>query len=180
MSNRRRRKRLASIFEGWENGPDGIQVGEDTVTESYLTRRKRVIASRHSCLDPAQVDFLAQNTSGLFGEVLLSVIDSYQKTGEMIRRPYRPGVCPTNPGDSGVVMERGFYPLQVKMALADYGLTSRYVLPRPSLNRPGLLGFVKDILVLVRHYLKKTLNPDRYVIEFEGFQIIGTKKACVE
>jgi SAM-dependent methyltransferase len=120
---------LTPLYEAWENGPDGTKTDRDTVSESYLTRRRKIIQSRHPRLDPTRVDFLARNTSGLFGDFLIRVIDEYVQTGELIRRPYRRGVCPTNPSPSGVVMERGFHPVQVELALASYGLEAWQVLP---------------------------------------------------
>jgi hypothetical protein len=67
------------------------------------------------------------NTSGLFGNLLLEVVNHYVRTGELIRRPYRRGICPTNPSASGVVMEKGLYVDEILLTLSIYGFSSVYV-----------------------------------------------------
>lgn len=116
---------LLPLWEAWENGPDGIKTDRDVVIKSFLTRRREIIYSRYPNLDSEKVDFLAQNTSGLWGAFLIKTIDDYVNSGELIRRPYRRGVYPTNPAISGVLMERGFYPLQVMYSLESYGLDAQ-------------------------------------------------------
>jgi SAM-dependent methyltransferase len=175
LEKARCRERLVSLYESWENGPDGTKTDRDTVTESYLTTRKNMIRARYPDLDLLQADYLATNTSGLFGDYLIRTIDDYVKTGELIRRPYRRGIPPTNPNFSGVVMERGFYPHQIKISLENYGLRCKRVLPKPVFNRSGLKGRLRDVFLYIRYRGKSALFPWLLKTKAEGFQIIGVK-----
>jgi len=144
---------LLPFYEAWENGPDGMKTDRDTVVESYLTRRKKIIKAHHPDLEPACVEELALNTSGLFGDFLLRVIDEYVRSGELIRRPYRRGVCPTNPGSTGVVIERGFFPLQVEMSLASYGIDCYLASRQQPEKAEGCVERLKDIYSYARSRL---------------------------
>jgi len=174
--NKRRREKLISLYEAWEKGTDGFKVDRDTMVESYITRRKKIIQTKYPNLDLHKVDYLAQNTSGLFGDFLLQVIEEYMRTGDVICRPYRQGVYPTNPDHSGVVMERAFNPIQVEMSLSSYGLVSRQIFPKPTFSRSGIISTIKDILLLVRYLIENLLDPTWRRTQSEGFQIIGVKK----
>lgn len=163
-------QKLKTFWELYEFGPDGVKTDRDTVIKSYLTLRKEIIASHYPDLPPDKINFLALNTSGLFGDRLLKVIDDYVRTGELIRRPYRKGTCPTNPIASGVMIERSFHPLQVEMSLSEYGIESRQLFPnRKGLNWRGRLYF------FFMDRLKNIFSRDWHYKE-EGFQIIGVKK----
>jgi len=176
LENARCREKLVSLYESWENGPDGSKTDRDTVTECYLTRRTNMIRARYPDLDLLQADYLARNTSGLFGDYLIRTIDDYVKTGELIRRPYRRGIPPTNPNFSGVVMERGLYPHQIKISLESYGLRCKRVLLKPTFIRSGFKGLLKDVLVSSRYWVKGRFSPWLLKIKAEGFQMIGVKE----
>jgi SAM-dependent methyltransferase len=140
VGNAECRKSLIPLYDAWENGPDGTKTDRDVVTKCFLNRRTEIIRNRHPDLDKSEVDYLAKNTSGLFGEFLNTVIDEYVETGKLIERPYRKGICPTNPCSSGVLMEKGFDPLQIELALSSYGLKSYQVKSKPKFRRIGLIG----------------------------------------
>lgn len=111
---------LVPLYEALENGPDGSQVGDVNVQRCFLNQRKDFIKQRYPELPENQNQFLAENTSGLFGTYLDTVIERFVKTGELIRRPHRKGTPPIYP-DWGQVEERGFYPEQVAYELKSYG-----------------------------------------------------------
>jgi SAM-dependent methyltransferase len=174
--NQRCQEKLVSLYESWENGPDGTKTDRDTVVESYLTKRTKMIRHRYPDLDLPRVDYLAKNTSGLFGDFLMRTIDDYVKTDELIRRSYRRGISPTNPNPSGVVMERGLHPLQIKMSLERYGLRCKRVFLKPMFNRSGLKSLSRDALLRVRYRIKSLLWPWLQEKKSEGFQLIGVKE----
>jgi SAM-dependent methyltransferase len=176
LENPRCREKLVSLYGSWENGPDGSKTDRDTVTECYLTRRKNMVRARYPDLDLRRVDFLAKNTSGLFGDFLIRTIDDYVKTSDLIRRPYQRGICPTNPNSSGVVMERGLHPLQIKTSLESYGLKCKRVLLKPMSNRSGLKDIPRDILARFRYRIKSVLSLWFQKKKMEGFQLIGVKE----
>jgi SAM-dependent methyltransferase len=111
---------LLPLYEALENGPDGVKAGEVIVQSCFLNQRRAAIVQRHPGLPADQTLFLAKNTSGLWGEYFMAVIDRYVESGELIRRPFRHGVPPAYP-ESGVVEERGFYPEQVVYDLTALG-----------------------------------------------------------
>jgi hypothetical protein len=183
IANEACREELVPLYEMWENGPDGSKTPRDTVTESYYTRRKNIIQSRYPSLESARVDYLAKNTSGLFGQILLEAIDEYVTTGELILRPYRRGVYPTNPGPPGVVMERGFHPLQVIFSLDSYGISGQQIRPTPPLPFTQDGNWFRDIVDFARWRLSGRLTerlnilfkPDAWRSQSPGFIILGTK-----
>jgi SAM-dependent methyltransferase len=122
-----RQKTLIPLYAAWENGPDGAKVGEGVVEKCYATLRQEIIRGRHPNLDPEKMRFLAANTSGLFGLYLEKTIDHFVSTGELIQRPYQPGICPTHPYDYGTLMERGFHPEHLAETLRMHGFLSHHV-----------------------------------------------------
>lgn len=95
------RQDLVNVYDAWENGPEGRNTGRDVVEGSFLELRKQRIRGWFPDLGADKVDYLALNTSGLFGDYLKTVIERYLSGGEFIERRYRRGDCPTNPGDGG-------------------------------------------------------------------------------
>jgi SAM-dependent methyltransferase len=170
------RAKLIELYEKWENGPEGAKTDRDEVTRSFLSRRKDFIRARHPGLAEEKVDLLAANTSGLFGDYFAHAVDAFVAGGELIRRPYVQGMCPASPHESGVVMERGFLPQQLELALTEYGFQARQLSPQPKLGRPGALGPLKDVAAWLRHHVRLLINPDWHRSAEEGFQIVAVKK----
>lgn len=168
--------RLIRLYDLWENGPDGSKMDGDEVTKSYLTLRRETIQRRHPGLDQERVEYLAKNTSGLFGDYLLKTIDRYVETGDLIRRPYRRGVCPTNPDPSGAVMERGFDPAEVEHALRRHGFEAFQIFPKLTMGGKGMIGVASDVYRFFRYYLRSVVTPGWQRGQSENFQIIGMKK----
>ncbi len=127
LANVPMRAGLPDIWDAWENGPEGRKTERDVVAIPYIQRRANIISKRHPGLAADKIDYLARNTSGLFGEGLLAAVDAYVRTGSLTERPYRYGTCPTNPGPGGVVMERAFWPTDVARALELQALTAKQV-----------------------------------------------------
>jgi SAM-dependent methyltransferase len=179
---------LFPLWDAWENGPDGVKTDRDTVIKSYLTRRKEIVRSHYPELDAEQVDYLARNTSSLWGTFLIKTIDDYVNSGELIRRPYRQGTSPTNPGYSGVVMERGFYSAQVIYSLESYGLEAQDLsLTSPVANKGQTVNTIsalfKEIFQLVKNYVqRKEVAPiaaypqNSYEPLSANLTIVGTKR----
>jgi SAM-dependent methyltransferase len=176
IENPESRKSLISLYEAWENGPDGTKTDRDVVTKCFRKQRMEIIKEKYPDLDDAEIDYLAKNTSGLFGEFLISVIDEYVKTGILIERPYRKGICPTNPSSPGAVIERGFFPIQVELSLSCYGFSCYEVKKKAIFTRSGSLGKLKDLYYLGKHFIKILVKPGFARKESVGFQIIGIKE----
>jgi SAM-dependent methyltransferase len=113
---------LHQLYIAWENGPVGTNTGRDVVDTVYRDFRRDVIAGHNPDLAGDVLDYLADNTSGLFGDRLVIEVGKYLRKEGWVERPYRPGICPTHPGPGGVVMERAFHPIQVELALAEVGI----------------------------------------------------------
>jgi SAM-dependent methyltransferase len=148
---------LLPLYEALENGPDGVQAGDQIVQACLLGQRRRAIAKRHPGLSADRVLFLAQNTSGLWGEYFFTVVDRYVESGDLILRPYRRGAPPVYP-DSGVVEERGFYPEQVAFDLMAIGFRCE-IQDRPS---PASLG---HRLVLDKRRLRPASGFGKYAFQ---------------
>jgi len=177
IANAECRKALAELYDAWENGPSGRKTDRDTVTTSFLERRREIIRARHPSLEGDRLDYAARNTSGLFGPLLERAVDEFVRTGKLVERPYRPGICPTNPGPGGEVMERGFHPLQVEMSLAGNGIRARQVLPPPpTLQVSGLRGTFRSLATVLRDRVRRRLEPDFERGASWGFLIHGIKE----
>ena len=169
------RRDLLGVYDAWENGPDGRDTGRDIVKEPFCQRRRDIIHARHPDLPPHEVEYVARNTSGLFGTFFLAVVDDYVRTGRLIERPFRPGIFPTNPRASGVVMERGFHPQHVELTLATYGIRAHQMTHGPRFQRNGLRGTLVNAYRVLRHKVRCRLWPDGYRGSSWGFQILGVK-----
>jgi SAM-dependent methyltransferase len=166
---------LPELYAKWENGPDGAPTDRDVVTTSFVNRRKAMIRERYPGLQGDEVDFVAENTSGLFGTAFLRTVDDYVRTKALIRRPYRYGDCPVSPEASGIVMERGFHPAQLELALAEYGFAARQLKPALSFGGAGLRGLVRGLRDAAKHLARRATNRDWYRSLSEGFQLVAIK-----
>ena len=176
IANAECRKDLIDVYDAWENGPDGRKTGRDVVQDSFLDLRRRRIHSWYPDLPADRVEYAALNTSGLFGDYFHKMVDRYVLGEEFIARPYRRGDCPTNPSDEGIVMEFGFFPQQVEMALAMYGIVAHQVDVAPRLDRTTAKRALGTAYFVVRYHLRKLLRPDAYRGASWGFQILGVKE----
>lgn len=178
LANAACREALPPLYQAWENGPAGTATDRDVVNESFEERRRKLIRQHYADLSEDEVKYLAVNTSGLFGPQLLRVVDDYVGGRVFVERRYRRGLVPTNPNASGVVMERGFYPQQVEMALHSYGIDARQIFAEPSaLPFTTWRGRVRRMLSQSRNALRRwAAGPDDRRGEQGGFQILGVKR----
>jgi len=173
IANQKRRRKLFDLWAKWENGPDGVKTDDkDVVNKCYLTRRKEIILNRYPELDEQKVNLLALNTSGLWGGLFLSVVDEFIRSGNLILRTYRRGICPTNPSNTGVVIERGFHPLQVGLSLRNYGIEAHQLPPRLFSESKNLKVKLKALCLIVGN----VLFPGWYKRCLNSFIMIGIKK----
>lgn len=169
---------LHQLFMAWEKGPVGTNTGRDVVDVSFREFRKEIIAGLQPRLRCDEIDYLADNTSGLFGDRLAIEVAKYVRKDGWVERPYRPGICPTNPGPGGVVMERAFHPIQVELALAEVGIRAQqsHALGRGGTgtslrNRVGRL--VRNVkLAWLEFFAPGALRGRTW-----SFQVLGTKIA---
>lgn len=141
------------------------------MNRSFKQRRRDVIAQAYPTLKAQQLDYLADTTSGLFGDRLLREVGKYLSGNGWVERRFRDGICPTNPMPGGVVMERAFHPIQVELSLAEFGIDARQVtIPR----RPtgSALGRLKS---WVKQVLARLASPPEFRGESWAFQILGRK-----
>lgn len=176
IANAECRQDLIDVYDAWENGPEGRKTGRDVVEDSFLDLRRRRIRSWYPDLAADRVEYAALNTSGLFGDYFHKMVDRYVSDQEFIARPYRSGDCPTSPSDGGAMMEFGFYPQQVEMALSVYGIRAHQVDLAPRIDQTTAKRTLGSAYRLVRHYLRRLLRPDSYRGESWGFQILGVKE----
>ena len=171
----RMRKELHELFAAWENGPDGVKTSRDVVITSYRQRRVDEIHKIYPDLNEQRVGELADNTSGLWGETFRQAVHQAVHQGSLVRRPYRRDICPTNPDDTGVVMERPFRPQHVICELEGHGLKAQVVRPRLSLRRP------RSVLALaawdLTRMLEKMIASLRCRLAGRTFVVRGVKRS---
>ncbi|MGI9501551.1 MAG: class I SAM-dependent methyltransferase [Geminicoccaceae bacterium] len=132
---------LLDWYSLWESGTSK-EFGE----RNYRLMRREMIAERYPDLSAEDLDYLAENTSGTYGERLFQQVERYVSGGVFIERPHRPGICPTHP-HHGVVMERGFDPRQVIMSLEAYGVKAVQVLRGRVLEDDARRGLTKNFTI---------------------------------
>ena len=125
----------------WENG-QSKEFGEN----NYNSIRKDMILEQYPDIDAADLDYLAKNTSGLFGDRLMEQVERYLAGDVFIERPHRPGVYPTHPR-FGVVMERAFDPRQVLISLETYGVDAVQVMRGEQLRDDARRGSTKNFTI---------------------------------
>lgn len=131
------------------------------VNRSFRQRRRDVIAKAHPTLAADQLDYLADTTSGLFGDRLLSEVGKYLSGKGWVERRFR----------SGVVMERAFHPIQVELSLAEFWIAAKQV----SIPRPGTGSTLGRLKAAVKQALTRVLYPPEFRGESWAFQILGRK-----
>jgi len=180
LANHPCQRALVPLYQSWENGPAGVKTDRDVVTEPYLDARRRLIREQCPEIPSSTVEYLAVNTSGLFGKQFQRVVDDYIQGRGFVERPYRQGMYPTCPITSGVVMERGFYPQQVELALRCYGVDAEQLLDGTvPIEWRGLSWKRKVKRILVHKYQslrRLTQSVERRRGEMAGFQILGIKR----
>ena len=180
LANQPCQRALVPLYQSWENGPAGVKTDRDVVAEPYLDARRRLIREQCPEIPSSTVEYLAVNTSGLFGKQFQRVVDDYIQGRGFVERPYRQGMYPTCPITSGVVMERGFYPQQVELALRCYGVDAGQLLDGTGpIEWRGLSWKRKVKRILVHRYRnlrRLTQSVECRRGEMAGFQILGIKR----
>lgn len=183
FANVKYKEEFTKFWDSWENGPDGVATDRDVVGECYVSRRRRIIRTQAPELKEDQVEYLALNTSGLFGTGLSAEVERYRRGEEFIARPYVQGMVPVNPSPSGVLIERGFTPQQVIASLDEFGIEGRQVFPSPPEEwEKGGVGW-RDVIEFARWRLfgerrpriQSLFSPDEWRGTSESFMIRGVK-----
>jgi hypothetical protein len=168
------REDLVALYDAWENGPAGRDTGRDVVNEPYREQRRAIIKRQAPQLSAADLDYVATNTFGLFGERLKAVVDGYVSEGTLIERRYRPGIAPTNPGAEGYLMERWFHPAEVELDLATLGFTAKQIYPAIDVPMTSFKSVVIKAILLLRAWFFRVF-PERRRGESWGFVIRAVK-----
>lgn len=132
---------LLEWYELWERG-----TSKEFGTSNYETKRRKIIASHFKDLDDQAINYLAECTSGLWGQQIIDAVARYLAGTKFIERRYRAGTCPVQPSQ-GVVMERGFDPLQVIMALEFSGFDAVQLLQGKPLTDMARRGETKNFTI---------------------------------
>lgn len=124
----------------WEHGKSK-EFGE----KNYSASRRSIIRRTIPGLTNIALDTIAENTAGLAGEGLTAAARRYQE-GTFQPRPIRIGVAPTHP-TIGVVMERGFYPIEVELSLRRYGVDTVQLLRGKPISDGTQRGATKNFTI---------------------------------
>lgn len=118
------RERLEKMYPVWENGPFDATEG----ASPFVELRKSTINEWFPDLSESRVEELALKTSGLYGEYFRERVERMLGDPEIQGRTYQPGQVPVHP-ESGIVMERGFYPQEIYWFLRAMNFEVRYLFP---------------------------------------------------
>lgn len=165
---------LPDLWDAWENGPAGRKSDRDKVTEPFIERRRAIARSARPDLGAEAVERFARNTSGMFGEALLSALKEFADKGVLIERPYRYGTVSTAPDPGGMVMERPFHPDDVVRALELHALEAKQVWRQPHDPRSPLRRALSACKQFVLSGFKRPRG--RTVGDDSMFQILATKR----
>ena len=143
----------------------------------------RSVRAQATELKEDQIEYLALNTSGLFGKDLSTEVERYRRGDELIARPYVQGMVPVNPAPSGVLIELGFTPQQDIASLDEFGIEGRQVFPSPPEEwEKGGVGW-RDVIDFARWRLfgerrpriQSLFSPVEWRGTSESFMIRGVK-----
>lgn len=122
-SNPFHRRRVANLWEAFENGPTGRQMYGHVVEVPYVDRRRDLLARELPDLDPAAAQQIAKLTAGFLEEQVLTAGRRYLETGALPNAPYRRGQLAVDP--EGQVMERLFSPTGLARKLRGLGFDAK-------------------------------------------------------
>lgn len=124
----------------WEHGKS-----KEFGDKNYSTSRRAIVRKAVPGLTNLALDAIAENTAGLWGEKLIAAARGYEQ-GAFQPRPIRVGVSPTHP-TIGVVMERGFFPVEVELALRRYGVDTLQLLRGKPITDGTQRGATKNFTI---------------------------------
>jgi SAM-dependent methyltransferase len=113
------RRRIRAVWELFENGPAGSVPGHK-VERPFVLKRRDIAARNFPTLSAAELDMLAQGTSGLWGDELLAAFHAYVERKVVPVSIYRGG-SPIDPLN-GVYIEYLFDPARLGRDVAKHGL----------------------------------------------------------
>lgn len=143
------RETFRNYYHQWENGPDGIFTGRDTVSVCFINNRKMIIKKYFPELEEDKIDYLAETTSLLNEEQIVTSVKSYLQNDEYIERYYLSGICPVNPLGDGFLMERGFYTEYLRYALKQLGFKVKTPCNLYTFRNLTVRKLLKNILVII-------------------------------
>lgn len=166
---------LQSLYAAWEKGPPGANTGRDTVDEPFREARRDRIAKLYPDMAANEVEYLAENTSGFFGERLEIELEKYISKNGWVARPYRRGSCPTNPNAGGVVMERALHPVQVELGLAEHGIAAQQLFSYATTQSRSLRYTLAVAFYNLRLVAAKIFAPHKLYGRTWALYVLGTK-----
>jgi 2-polyprenyl-3-methyl-5-hydroxy-6-metoxy-1,4-benzoquinol methylase len=92
--------------------------------EPYVTKRARIIRDAAPHLAREQVDFLADHTSGMVEDEIISAVRKYVERGAEPEAIYEPGTVPVEPY-SAQVNERMFDPFDLRRRVQRHGFSAK-------------------------------------------------------
>jgi SAM-dependent methyltransferase/tetratricopeptide (TPR) repeat protein len=137
------------------SGADGRN--NETNTET----RAGFIARAFPVLSSDKVRYVAENTSGLWGDRLKAVVRRFLEDGNLIERPYSRGMYPIHPV-SGSPMKRGFFPAQLELSLWTYGIDAVQIVEGLPIASEQDRGRKKNIIVRGRKARVDQLGRRRF------------------
>jgi SAM-dependent methyltransferase len=121
-SNPRTRRRAGEIWEAFEKGPSGRQIGGHVVGVPYVDRRRQALDENFPSLADDVRAQIASRTAGYTDERVLAAAGRYAESGVLPDSPYRRGQLAIAP--DGQAMERLFSPASLARQIAESGFHS--------------------------------------------------------
>jgi SAM-dependent methyltransferase len=114
------RQKTRQIWAAFENGPATDDIYGHRVEKPFVQMRREMIAGAFPQLSPAELDALAAQTSGLWGEQVLAAAGAYVQTGRLPGRRWDGATCPLDPLN-GYYIENLLDPLELTRELRRLG-----------------------------------------------------------
>jgi SAM-dependent methyltransferase len=121
--NRKLRDLTIDIWEAYEQGEPGQQVGVHRIAQPYVSRRESLIRDAFPELDPDRARRLAERTSGMAAEQVKEAVAAHLAGGPEPDRPYTRGELPIAP--EGIAVERMVDPYDLARMLEHHGFSAR-------------------------------------------------------
>jgi ubiquinone/menaquinone biosynthesis C-methylase UbiE len=133
----------------------------------YIEIRKKMISEEFPQIGLEKIDFLSEETRGMFGEEIFEAVREYEKSGKIVNKPIFPYRNPM----TGEYPEKEINPFWFKRILQEKGFKVSYIPYFYSESFEDIEMVIKRLYYMIGKYF-----PVLHLFLTPGFTLLGIKK----